>query len=71
MLKAKDLRDMSVEELESALQELSRELFNLNNEFKISKKAEQPHRLREKRRDRARLLTVLTEKQATNNQPGR
>lgn len=62
MLKAKDLRDQSPEELEANLVDLSKELFQLKNQFKLTKKLEQPHRLRELRRDRARILTVLGEK---------
>ena len=64
MLKAKDLRDQSPEELEANLVDLSKELFQLKNQFKLTKKLEQPHRLRELRRDRARILTVLGEKNA-------
>ncbi len=67
MLKAKDLRDQTVEELKANLHDLRRELFELVNEYKMNKKLDQPHRLREKRRDKARLLTVIKEKQAAAN----
>lgn len=62
MLKAKELRDQSAQELEANLVDLSKELFQLRNQFKLEKKLEKPHRLRELRRDRARTLTVLAEK---------
>lgn len=62
MFKAKELRDKSIDELESAYQDLCHELFKLVNEHKMSKKLDQPHRLREKRRDKARILTVLQQK---------
>ena len=62
MLKAKELRDQSTEELEAGLVDLSRELFQLKNQFKLEKKLEKPHRLRELRREKARILTVLSEK---------
>ncbi len=63
MLKAKDLRDQTLEELEANLQDLQRELYELVNEYKTNKKLDKPHLLPEKRRDRARLLTVIKEKQ--------
>ena len=62
MTKSKELRDQTVEELVAALNDKSKELFVLRNEFKHSKKAEKPHRIREMRRDKARILTVLAEK---------
>lgn len=62
MLKAKELIDKSIDELESTYQDVSQELFQLLNEHKMSKKLEKPHRLREKRRDKARILTVLQQK---------
>jgi len=66
MLKAKELKDQSVEELESGLTDLSKELFEMKNQFKLEKKLERPHRLRELRRDRARILTVLQQKRSGN-----
>jgi large subunit ribosomal protein L29 len=68
MARAKEYRDMSSEELEAALTDINRELFELRNEFMAAKKSEKPHRLRERRRDKARLLTVMTEKQTMNKQ---
>ncbi len=62
MAKASELRDQSVEELEAAYLELSKELFELRNERQLSRKVERPHLLRERRRDAARLLTILNEK---------
>jgi ribosomal protein L29 len=67
MLKAKDLRDKSIEELEAAHEELSHELFQLVNEYQVSKKLDQPHRLITMRRDKARILTVINEKRQKNN----
>lgn len=63
MLKAKDLRDKNVEELAHDYEDVRRELFQLINEAKVAKKAEKPHKIREKRKDIARLLTVMHEKQ--------
>ncbi len=65
MVKAKDLRDQSVEELALQHRDLSKELFLLRNEMKVTRKMEKPHLVRQKKKDRARVLTVLREKQAT------
>ncbi len=67
MLKAKDLIDKSIDELEATYQDLRHELFKLVNEYKTSKKLDQPHRLREKRREKARILTVLQQKRQQQN----
>lgn len=66
MTKASNLRDMTVQELELQLIDLNKELFNLVNEKKRSKKVEQPHKIKEKKKDRARLLTIKHEKQTVN-----
>lgn len=63
MLKAKDLRDQSIEELDVKYEDLRKELFQLSNEARIAKKAEKPHAIRQKKKDIARLLTVRHEKQ--------
>jgi large subunit ribosomal protein L29 len=63
MLKAKNLRDQSIEELEAILLDTKKELFTLKNEMKQSKKLEKPHLLSEKKNDIAKLLTVVREKQ--------
>lgn len=65
MVKAKDLRDQSAEELALQHRDLSKELFLLRNEMKVTRKMEKPHLVRQKKKDRARILTVLREKEAT------
>jgi large subunit ribosomal protein L29 len=60
-LEAKDLREQTVEELEKREQELSDQLFALRFQ-KVTGQLEKPSKVREVRRDRARLQTVLTEK---------
>lgn len=65
MLKAKDLRDQSNEELEATLIDSKKELYELQNELNQTKKLEQPHLLRERKKDIAKILTVLSEKQST------
>ncbi|HRD54768.1 MAG TPA: 50S ribosomal protein L29 [Parachlamydiaceae bacterium] len=64
MLKAKNLRDQAVEELEAMYSDCQKSLFRLVNEAKQAKKAEKPHLIREKRKDIARLLTVIHQKQS-------
>jgi len=66
MPKAQEIREQSAEELEAGLIDLSNELFQLKNQFKLEKKLENPHRLRELRRDKARILTVLSEKKRSS-----
>jgi len=62
-MKQKNLyRDQSVEELKARCGELSRELFDLKSEGAKTRKMEKPHLVREKKRDRARVLTMLRQK---------
>ena len=60
-LKASAIRDMAMEEIETRVAELRQELFNLR--FRNSmKQLDNPLKIRESRREMARLLTVLEEK---------
>ncbi len=63
MLKAKELRDQTVEELELMYHDTMHELYELVYQAKMEK-PEKPHLMRHKRKLIARLLTVLKEKQA-------
>ena len=63
MTKASTYRDQSINELEASYTDLQKALYDLKNEVRLTKKAEKPHLLREKRKDVARLLTVMHEKQ--------
>ena len=67
MTKASNLRDLAVAELEAALQEISKEVYNLVNEMKRAKKMDKPHLLRQKKKEKARLLTILHEKQSVSS----
>ena len=61
-LKAQSMRDMTVDELETRIGELREELFNLH--FRNSmRQLDNPLKIRESRREMARLLTVLKEKE--------
>ena len=60
-LEANDLREQSVEELEKRERELADQLFALRFQ-KVTGQLEKPSKVREVKRDRARLLTILHEK---------
>ncbi len=55
-------KDCSSDELRALYRDLSRELFDINNELSLSRKLEKPHRLKAKKRERARVLTALHQK---------
>jgi large subunit ribosomal protein L29 len=60
-MKAADLRDLTSEELEAKLKEISEELFNLN--FQHSRQQlDNTARLGQARKDLARLKTVLRDR---------
>lgn len=60
--KAQAMREMTVEELQARVAEIREELFNLR--FKNTmKQLDNPLKIRESRREMARLLTVLEEKE--------
>ncbi len=61
--KAKELIVKSFEELEATLHDTRVELFKLNNVAKQIKKPEQPEKIRMLKKNIARLLTVVREKQ--------
>ncbi|ANP63516.1 MULTISPECIES: 50S ribosomal protein L29 [Vibrio] len=60
-MKAQDLREKSVEELNAELMNLLREQFNLRMQAATGQ-LQQTHALKAVRRDIARVKTVLTEK---------
>jgi large subunit ribosomal protein L29 len=60
-MKAADLRELTTEELQAKLKELEEEVFNLK--FQVaSQQLENTARLKDSRRDIARLKTVMREK---------
>lgn len=63
MTKSKELRDQSPDELKAIFNDLSKEIFQFRNEMKITRKSEKSHLIREKKRDRARVMTILREKE--------
>ncbi len=60
-MKAEELRSLSVEELRSKEEELRKELFNLRFQKSINQ-LDNPMRIRQVRRDIARIKTILREK---------
>ncbi len=62
-MKASELRELKVEELRSRETDLVEQLFALRLQ-KVTGQIESPSKLRTTRHDLARVLTVLTEKQA-------
>jgi large subunit ribosomal protein L29 len=62
-MQAKELREMTPEELQKKLQELKKELFNLRFQHAINQ-LENPHQMTEVKHDIARVMTVLNEKNA-------
>ena len=59
----KDLRAMSAEELNAKLKELKEELFNLRFQHAINQ-LDNPQRMVEVKRNIARVMTILSEKNA-------
>lgn len=62
-MKANEIREMTVEELNTKLTELKKELFNLRFQHAVNQ-LENPHKISEVKRDIARVMTVLKEKNA-------
>ncbi len=62
-MKVKEFRELSTEQLEVKLSELKRELFNLRFQHAINQ-LENPHKITDVKRDIARVMTVLHEKNA-------
>ena len=63
-MKARDLRDMTDDELENALHDRRQELFNLRFQS-VTGALENSARLRLAKREIARILTVRHEREAT------
>jgi len=66
-MKPKELRELSIPELKERLVKLREELMNLRFQKSIHK-LENPMRIRQVRREIARVLTILREKERGLNQ---
>ena len=62
MLKMEDLKNKETDDLIALYQDLSKEIYGFKCELKSSRKLEKPHLLHEKKKDRARVLTMLQQK---------
>jgi large subunit ribosomal protein L29 len=62
-MKANEIRELNAEQLSAKLKELKTELFNLRFQHAINQ-LENPHRIVEVKRDIARVMTILQEKNA-------
>jgi large subunit ribosomal protein L29 len=58
----KDLRGLTTVELEEKVKELKKELFNFRFQF-VAGRAENPAKIKQTRREIARVKTILREKQ--------
>lgn len=63
MDRMKEFRDQSTEELRAMALDLSKEVFALRNEFSTTRKVDKPHLIKKKKKDRARILTLLRQKE--------
>lgn len=63
-MKARDLRELGAEELELKQRELSQELNNMRIRHRSGVAVDKPVRMREMRRDIARMKTVQAEREA-------
>lgn len=61
-MKPAELREMTVEELKQKEQELRKELFNLRFQ-KVTGEIQNPNRIKEVKKDIARILTIIKQKQ--------
>ena len=62
-MKAKELRDLTVAELEAKFKELKSELFHLRFQHAINQ-LDNPHKIVDVKKDIARVMTVLRQKEA-------
>jgi len=62
MKKNRRFQESTADELNALYRELSKEIFDIRNEKAISRKLDKPHLLKQKIKDRARVLTFLKAK---------
>lgn len=67
MKKAKDFRSESDADLQAQLQDLRKEIFGLKNAVSSKKEDVKPAQIQVKRKDVARILTVLRQRQLQLN----
>lgn len=62
-MKVTELRDMTADQLQAKLKELKSEFFNLRFQHAINQ-LDNPHKISDVKKDIARVMTVLQEKNA-------
>lgn len=62
MSKMKELEKQTLKELQTAYLELSRDIYLLKTNLNVSKKLDKPHLLKQKKKDRARVITAFNKK---------
>lgn len=62
MKQAEQLRSQGNEELQAQYLQLCEEIFELENERRVHRKLEKSHLMKEKKKQRARILTIMNEK---------
>jgi len=60
-VKAKEIREMTSEELNAKLKELKNDLFNLRFQLAINQ-LDNPHKIKAVKKDIARIMTILHQK---------
>lgn len=61
-VKCQEFRNQASEHLEGLSHDLQSEIFDLRNELAGTRKVEKPHLIKAKKKERAQLLTVLSER---------
>ncbi|MGD9279986.1 MAG: 50S ribosomal protein L29 [Desulfobacterales bacterium] len=64
-MKASEIREMNIDEMEQKLSDLKEELFNLSFQHEIGQ-LENPRRMKETKRDIARIKTIIREVEVKN-----
>jgi len=67
-MKAKEIRSMTIEEIESKITEFQDKIFKQRIQKSLGQ-SENPYKIRDTRRDIARLITILNEKRLEDGQP--
>jgi large subunit ribosomal protein L29 len=70
MTKKNNHSTRSEAEMQEQVVHLDREIFALRNELAMNRKLDKPHLIKAKRKDKARILTILTQKQRSRGVHG-
>lgn len=66
MAKKQEKEKLSEGEIRQQVETLDREIFALRNELAMNQKLEKPHLIKAKRKEKARLLTSLTQQRGVH-----